>query len=57
MLRAHPVVGSMELSYEAMQIAADEGLTLVAYTTEPGTPAADALALLASRSASEAVDG
>ncbi|WP_312034378.1 helix-turn-helix transcriptional regulator [Actinoplanes sp. TBRC 11911] len=52
----HPVVGTMHLAYEAMEITADEGLTLLAYTAEPGTPDADALALLASWAAPETAD-
>jgi transcriptional regulator with XRE-family HTH domain len=52
----HPVVGTMELAFEALQFTADEGLTLLAYTAEPGTPDADALALLASWAASETAD-
>lgn len=43
----HPAVGSFELTFQALQLPGDEGLTLFAYTAEPGTPAADALALLA----------
>jgi hypothetical protein len=44
----HPVVGRMDLMFEAMALEADEGLTLTAYTAEQGTPSRDALALLAS---------
>jgi transcriptional regulator with XRE-family HTH domain len=44
----HPAVGRMDLMFEAMALEADEGLTLTAYTAEPGTPSHDALALLAS---------
>jgi transcriptional regulator with XRE-family HTH domain len=44
----HPVVGDMELSFDAMDLPADPGLTLTAYTAEPGTPSGDALTLLAS---------
>jgi transcriptional regulator with XRE-family HTH domain len=44
----HPAVGPIALMFEAMALEADEGLTLTAYTAEPGTPARDALALLAS---------
>ena len=44
----HPVVGDVELSYEAMELPADPGLTLNVYTAEPGSPSADALGLLAS---------
>jgi hypothetical protein len=42
------VVGDLELSYEAMELPADPGLTLNVYTAEPGSPSADALGLLAS---------
>ena len=44
----HPVVGDLTLAYEALDLAADQGLRISAYTAEPGTPAADALNLLAS---------
>jgi transcriptional regulator with XRE-family HTH domain len=44
----HPAVGSLDLLFEAMALEADEGLTLTAYTAEPGTPSHDGLRLLAS---------
>jgi transcriptional regulator with XRE-family HTH domain len=44
----HPVVGTLDLSYEAMEFPTEPGLTLLVYTAEPGTPTADALTLLAS---------
>ncbi|MEU1973448.1 helix-turn-helix transcriptional regulator [Microbacterium sp. NPDC019599] len=44
----HPVVGDLELDYEAFELPADPGLHLSTYTAEPGTPSADALRLLAS---------
>jgi len=44
----HPVVGDLTLSFEALDIAADDGLRISAYTAEPGTPSHDALNLLAS---------
>jgi transcriptional regulator with XRE-family HTH domain len=44
----HPVVGDLELNYEAMEFPADPGLTMFAYTAEPGSPSDDALKLLAS---------
>jgi hypothetical protein len=47
----HPVVGELSLAFDAMELPADPGLTLTAYTAEPGTPAAEKLALLASWSA------
>lgn len=44
----HPVVGPLDLLFEAMALEADEGLTLTAYAAEPGTPSHDGLRLLAS---------
>jgi transcriptional regulator with XRE-family HTH domain len=43
----HPAVGTLDLMFEAMALEADEGLTLTAYTAEPGTPSHDGLKLLA----------
>jgi transcriptional regulator with XRE-family HTH domain len=47
----HPVVGELELEYEVMDVSADEGLTIAAYSAEPGSRSAEALDLLASWSA------
>lgn len=44
----HPVVGELHLSYEVMELPADPGLSLVAFSAEAGTPTDDALRLLAS---------
>lgn len=44
----HPVVGDLELTYEAFELPADPGLTLSTYTAEPGSASADALRVLAS---------
>jgi hypothetical protein len=44
----HPVVGHLDLTFEAMELPADSGLTLLAYTAEPNSPSQDALNLLAS---------
>lgn len=44
----HPVIGDLELTYEAFELPADPGLTLSTYTAEPGTASADALRMLAS---------
>jgi MmyB-like transcription regulator ligand binding domain len=44
----HAVVGDLTLTYESMELTADQGLRLNAYTAEPGTPWQDALSLLAS---------
>jgi transcriptional regulator with XRE-family HTH domain len=43
----HPAIGTLDLMFEAMALEADEGLTLTAYTAEPGTPSHDGLTLLA----------
>jgi transcriptional regulator with XRE-family HTH domain len=44
----HPVVGDIELTFEAMDLPADPGLSLVVYTAEPRSASEDALNLLAS---------
>ena len=44
----HPVVGELTLDYDALELPADTGLTIMAYSAEPATPARDALNLLAS---------
>jgi transcriptional regulator with XRE-family HTH domain len=44
----HPVVGDLSLTYEALDLAADAGLRISAYTAEPGTASEDGLNLLAS---------
>ena len=44
----HPVVGDLDLSWEAMDLSADPGLTLHIYSAQPSSPSADALQLLAS---------
>jgi transcriptional regulator with XRE-family HTH domain len=44
----HPVVGDLTLTFEALDLAADAGLRISAYTAEPGTASHDALNLLAS---------
>jgi transcriptional regulator with XRE-family HTH domain len=50
----HPVVGELHLSYEVMQLPADPGLALVAFSAEAGSPTDDALRLLASWAATHA---
>lgn len=50
----HPVVGEIELSYEAFELPADPGLHLSTYTAEPGTASADKLRMLASWAATDA---
>ncbi len=47
----HPEVGEIELSYEALDLPADPGLTMTVYTAEPGSANADKLRLLSSLAA------
>jgi len=44
----HPVVGNLELSYEALELPGDSGQRILAYTAEPGSASQNALDLLAS---------
>ncbi|MFB6680194.1 helix-turn-helix domain-containing protein [Streptomyces sp. NPDC056390] len=49
----HPAVGEITLDFDAMELPAQPGLTLTAYSAQPNTPAHDALQLLASWAATE----
>ncbi|MFJ8025491.1 helix-turn-helix transcriptional regulator [Streptomyces sp. NPDC096311] len=49
----HPAVGEFTLDFDAMQLPGHAGLTLTAYSAEPGTPDHDSLMLLASWAATE----
>ena len=49
----HPVIGDLSLAYEVMELSADTGLTLTAYSPEPDSPSQDGLALLASWAATQ----
>jgi len=49
----HPVVGDLDLTYEAFDLPADPGLRMLVYTAEPATPTADALSMLASWAATQ----
>ncbi|MFI5729366.1 helix-turn-helix transcriptional regulator [Kribbella sp. NPDC051587] len=42
----HPAVGALTLTYQAFDVRSAPGQQLVVYQAEPGTPSADALALL-----------
>ena len=44
----HPVVGDLDLDYEALELPGDPGLRLNVYTAPAGSPTADSLAVLAS---------
>lgn len=50
----HPVIGDLHLSYEVMDLSADPGLSLIAFSAQAGTPDDDALKLLASWAATHA---
>jgi len=44
----HPVVGELLLSFDVMELPADTGLSLIAFSAEPASPDDDALQLLSS---------
>ena len=44
----HPVVGELELSYESLELSADDGLSVAVFTAEPGSASQQGLDLLAS---------
>ena len=44
----HPVAGDLELTYEALELPADPGLTMITYTAQPASASQDALDFLAS---------
>jgi transcriptional regulator with XRE-family HTH domain len=44
----HPLVGDLTLAYEALDVLGDAGLTIIAYSAEPGSPSDAALSELAS---------
>jgi len=52
----HPVVGELELDFEAFELPGDPGQRINLYTAPPASPAAEALSLLASWSAPENSD-
>lgn len=49
----HPVVGDLDLHYEAMALISGPGLQLIAYSAPPTSATADALTLLASWAATQ----
>ncbi|MFL6138673.1 MAG: helix-turn-helix domain-containing protein [Frankiaceae bacterium] len=50
----HPLVGELTLDYDALELPADPGQTIVAYTAEAGSPAQRALDALAELTAAPA---
>ena len=53
----HPVVGELSLSFNRLDIAADQGLTLFTYAAEPGSRSEEALNLLGSWAATARTAG
>lgn len=53
----HPIVGDLELAYEALEFPGEPGLRMFVYTATPNTPSADGLHLLASWAASHDQSG
>jgi hypothetical protein len=58
----HPVVGDLDLNFEAMELLSQPGLTLLVYTAPQHSTTADSLKVLASWAATaeqtgELVDG
>ncbi len=49
----HGAVGDLELAYEGLEMVSAPGLNLTVYTAEPGSPTAQALALLSAWAATE----
>jgi transcriptional regulator with XRE-family HTH domain len=49
----HHVVGDLDLAYETMDLRGEPGLSMTIFSAEPGSPTAEALALLASWAATQ----
>jgi transcriptional regulator with XRE-family HTH domain len=49
----HPIVGDLDLTFEGLALASDQGLSIIAYTAEPGSPSHDSLQLLATWAATD----
>jgi transcriptional regulator with XRE-family HTH domain len=49
----HPVVGELDMNFEAMELPSEPGLQMNVYTADPGTTTADGLRLLASWAATQ----
>lgn len=48
----HSVVGELKVHFDALELPASPGLTMITYSAEPGSPSEDSLRLLASWAAS-----
>lgn len=49
----HPIVGDLDLAFEALELPGEPGLRVNVYIADPGTPSEDALTLLASWAATQ----
>lgn len=49
----HPIVGDLDLTYEALELPSDPGLVMLVYGAEPSSASADTLRLLGSLEATE----
>lgn len=52
----HPVVGDLDLTFEAMDLTSEPGLQLLAFTAAPGSTSSDGLQLLATWAATTRLD-
>ncbi|MFI6934383.1 helix-turn-helix domain-containing protein [Streptomyces sp. NPDC050287] len=52
----HPVVGDLDLPFDTFPLGADPSQVLLTYTAEPASPSQDALDLLASWAANDAIE-
>ncbi|MFJ6392881.1 helix-turn-helix transcriptional regulator [Streptomyces sp. NPDC091972] len=52
---SHPAVGSLELFVEKLAVTGSDGLTLMIYHAEPGSPSAKGLSLLAAAAATTTI--
>ncbi len=53
----HPLAGDLDLEYDALELPADPGQTIIAYSAEPGSAAHDALGILARWAATQPQPG
>ena len=52
----HPVVGDLDLTFEAMDLTSEPGLQLLAFSAAPGSASHDGLQLLATWAATAQLD-
>lgn len=52
----HPIVGDLDLAFEALELPGEPSLRINVYTADPGTPSEDALKLLDSWAATQKAD-